>query len=546
MAVSRRTFLTGIGAGILGVGAVGSLASCSTTNVGAEAQAMLAREAPALPDYVPYTGVTPDLPGNAAGLAQGFFDYPEHPKTGIAGAPPDIGTVSILNESPSPTPAAHGRNAYWQQVEKDLGARLDVTVIPTANWTDKFATTVAGGDLADISEVWTPPQRAAMMPAVFEDVAPYVSGDKVREYPFLANLPTASWKSAVFGGGIFGVPVPRGAMSSLLLFRRDDVIEAKGLNGDPGSFDEFLQLCKDLTETRKNTWAVGGMPWETLQMMWHVPQNWRLDKGRLTSAYTLPETREALAAGIRLAKAGVLDPDSFSSNVGTLRKTWFMAGTVNMVTDTFPAWNGYVSGQTVGKKYRIGAMPVPGHAGGHATRWIGNPTHGLASIRRGQKPERVKQLLALVNHLASPFGTTEYLRLTYGVEGVDWKKQGTNPIATERSAQELGLGLMYIGAPPQVFYYPGRPDVVRTQHAAQAELLEHSVQDPTLGLVSTTNQSVGATLTQNISTVMNDIWQGRQPLSAWDDAVATWRSAGGDTIRDEYEKALDQQGGTTA
>lgn len=41
--------------------------------------------------------------------------------------------------------------------------------------------------------------------------------------------------------------------------------------------------------------------------------------------------------------------------------------------------------------------------------------------------------------------------------------------------------------------------------------------------------------------LQNDILQGREPVSAWDDGVATWKSGGGDTIRDEFQAAMEEQ-----
>jgi putative aldouronate transport system substrate-binding protein len=41
----------------------------------------------------------------------------------------------------------------------------------------------------------------------------------------------------------------------------------------------------------------------------------------------------------------------------------------------------------------------------------------------------------------------------------------------------------------------------------------------------------------------NEILSGRKPVSSWDDVLATWKSAGGDQVRRQYEEALQRGSG---
>jgi putative aldouronate transport system substrate-binding protein len=43
--------------------------------------------------------------------------------------------------------------------------------------------------------------------------------------------------------------------------------------------------------------------------------------------------------------------------------------------------------------------------------------------------------------------------------------------------------------------------------------------------------------------LQSDILQGRAPVTAWADGVATWKKDGGDAIRDELQQALDARNG---
>lgn len=537
---SRRNVLRGA----LGVAAgaafgVPTLAACSSGTTASSGGASGAKAT--LPTYIPYAGSKPDLPGNAKGLAEAYFKYPAQLVKGVIEAPGDGSAVSALVESPLPTPPGKSQNRFWQAINQQAKVDLDISISPTSDWGNKFATVIAGGDIPDIVEVWTPPQRPDMMPALFQDLSEFVSGDAIKDYPFLANVESASWQQCVYKGGIYGVPVPRGAMSSQIMFRRDDLIKQRGVNADPKSFAEFKQLCADLTDHAKNRWALGGVPHEILQQMLGLPAGWKNDGGKLTAGNELPEMKQALSAAAELWKAGVIQPDSFSANVGTLRKQWFNSGVVSLVTDTYPAWPGYYRENTAGASFDVGAMKVPGYDGGDGNPWKGNPTHNITALKKAS-PERIKMLLRLCNWLAAPFGTEENLLVSFGVEGVHYERQNGEPILNSRGTAETALSLGYLAAAPRAFYQPGLPDVAKKQHEHQAWLVEKAVSDPTLGLTSQTAARKGQQLDKKLSDVRDQIVQGKQPVDAWDEAMKQWRTGGGDQIRNELQDAL-QAGG---
>ena len=63
-------------------------------------------------------------------------------------------------------------------------------------------------------------------------------------------------------------------------------------------------------------------------------------------------------------------------------------------------------------------------------------------------------------------------------------------------------------------------------------------QNPALYRYSATEVSKGPGLNRKISSTVNDILQGRKPVSDWPEAVSAWRSGGGDQIHGELEEAL--------
>jgi putative aldouronate transport system substrate-binding protein len=287
---------------------------------------------------------------------------------------------------------------------------------------------------------------------------------------------------------------------------------------------------------------MGGSPLPFIQHMLGVPNNWRLSGGKLVNANEVQETKEALNAARQLVVAGVVHPDSFSSNVGTLRKAWLNAGSSLFAWDTYPAWPGYYLANTAGPSFDLGAMIAPGYQSGmKATPWMGNPTHNIAGFAK-KSEDRVTTFLKICDWLAAPFGTQEYLFRNYGVEGVDHELTNGQPVRTATGRAETSLSLGYLADAPRVFYQDGLPTVARKQHEHQKKLVEVAVPDPTLGLVSMTQTRSGNQLDQQISQGQTDILLGKRPVSEWDAIIRGWRQSGGDQVRQELAKALQARG----
>ena len=98
-------------------------------------------------------------------------------------------------------------------------------------------------------------------------------------------------------------------------------------------------------------------------------------------------------------------------------------------------------------------------------------------------------------------------------------------------------GISYVGAPAQV-HFGGHPDLARAEYEQERTDLEHTLSQPQLGLSSETDMTEGTALIAMMTDVMSGVVQGRQSLADWAEAVDEWRTRGGDTIRNEYQEAL--------
>ncbi len=538
----RRAFLRTAALTALGATAgTGLLSGCSTAS-GTGSDTAAADTTVKLPAYLPYAGVKPQFPGDAQGLLNGFTTYPAHPLHALPGTPAHGGGISAFVETSSPIPPGVGGNPYWQQLDKRLGAHLDLTIVPSADLSTKFATLMAGGDLPDfLVPPLAPLQGVRELPqflaAKCQDLTKFLSGDAVKEYPFLANLPTDAWRSCVFNGGIYGLPVPRGVAGSLMFYRAD-LFERLGADPRPGSFAQFRALCRQLTDARKSRWAIATANSAVVfvAQMLGVPNTWSAEGGKLTSYYEDERYKQAISQVRAMVSDGVIHPDSFDPTAPW--KQWLNAGNALMVEDRYTGWPQYYADNVAGPGFTLDGMRPPKYdGGGFAGTWQSPPVNNFTPLKKASA-SRIRELLRVANWLAAPFGTEEYLFRKYGLAGRDYAMVHGSPSPTQAGLTQTVLGIRYIVDAPDVLFVPGDEAATRRCYAYQKAIIPTSVKDPTVSLFSETNNRTGAVLAQNLTDAMNDILAGRQPLSSWDGAVRTWRSAGGDRMRAEYEKQL--------
>lgn len=533
--IDRRQVLTrGLAIGALGVGAA-SLGACS--NEGRGGATGQSDQDVTLPTYMRYDGVEPSFRGEN-GVDDAAVAFPKNPVQATDGQPGDGNTITALAMTNTPAPPGVENNAFWQELHQRIGCELKIQLVPSADFSQRFQTAVAGDKLPDLFTMFSGgvPSMPGVLDSQAVDLTPHLAGDAIAKYPMLANIPTASWKLSVYGGKIFGIPIPRGAQSSMTLYGRRDLLESEGITGRPDSLPDFEKLCQQLTAGRANTWALGRLPMLWIRQAFGIANNWSLQDGKLISALEHEHQKDALEAARRLVAKGVVHPD-FPTSSGSIRKTWMVNGNILLVDDTFSGWPGFYL-YPVSDEFRLLTWAPPSEDGGDAPIWLERPTYSITAINK-LAADRVEAMLSFINYLAAPFGTEEYLFKMFGVEGTHYELDGTDPVLTTKGKSETQLSLQYLGQGPWTVYMPGHPEVTEDAFKAQSKLVPSALPDPTMGLYSETNTRLSDQI--GLGDIENDILQGRQPVNKWDDAVATWKSKGGDKIRDEYQAALDEQ-----
>lgn len=531
--LTRRTLLAGVGA--LGVSSV--LDGCSNSGRGGTGSGNdVTSQSKVRPTYVRYTGVEPELSGAEYNIPNAFTRYPANPVRAITKAPGDGKPIQVMTYTNTPIPPKLEQNRFWQELNQQVGSPVSVSLTPSVDYTQKFATAVAGDQLGDIFLVGAVPQVPQLLAAKATDLTPHLSGDNIKKYPFLANLPEVSWNSCIFGGKIYGVPISRGAISSQVLYSRADLLAKQGAKAEVKNADDFIELCRAMTDRRRNRFALAAAPTQYVQNMFGIPNLWKED-GKSLVSYLEDEAHEAAFEILRkLWSSGYIHPDAFTGQNQDL-KVRFGNGTSALVQDTFSGWPSYLQ-TAVDKTAQIAIIAPPKHDGSGPGRiCLGAPAAAFTAI--GKKAEgRVETLLSYLNFLAAPFGTQEYLFRKFGREGIHHTVVNGNPVLTERGFSEVQLGLMYQADAPWTIFLPEKPGNSEVEFNAMKLSCPDALVNPVANLYSETNLRKGSQLTADITQVTNDIIQGRKPVSAWAAAVKKWKGGGGDQIATEFAQAL--------
>ena len=568
--VTRRSFVVGA----LGTLGLGVLAACTPTAPSAPAAGGAATQNAApgtaqpaaaggklqLPTLVPFKGVQPDVPGTDT-IPDGYKNYPKSPVQSVAKPPGDGGTVTVAGEVfTSLIPV--DQNTLWQQLNKAMNVNLQLNLAPFTDWAfGKFQALVAGNDLPDITMIpigGVIPDLPSFLESRIQDLTPFVSGDAIKEYPNLAALPTIGWKGMVYNNKIFAVPL---ASNQFYwgLWGRQDWLESKSL-GWPKTAADFRQAMKTLTNPQSNVYGiglevsnryaygntnVGGQLWPAI---YAAPNNWGVGSdGKWTKDWETDQFK----AGVQLAR-DVFADGSFSPDTTLATNTAddaFETGKFAFRFSNALNVNHYDAGavpvhrlmptQNPPWKLRL-VPPIAADANSKGQYNYGPGNFGLLVLKKASS-DRIKLLLKCIDYIVAPFGSQEYLNVTYGVKDQDYQlDQNGNPVRTKQGIANMIPWIGVMGVPAPVLFDPQLSSFPTDMNASLKQLAAVAVQDPTVGLYSATNQKQGFLIQTKLADGLMDIIAGRRPMSDYDSLIADWRSGGGDAIRQEFQQAYAQ------
>jgi putative aldouronate transport system substrate-binding protein len=334
------------------------------------------------------------------------------------------------------------------------------------------------------------------------------------------------------------------AIAGNILQVRQDVVGSAG-SGPIKSADDFSRALKAVTRPNDNVWGIADQNFTLTPVLaaqiFGAPNNWMRDSsGKLVKDY---------------------ETEQFKAGIGFLRDLW-NAGVFHPNTPTYTnvsAGNDFRGGRFAYYYFLEDALQIswgqllqavpnaqleivyPFSADGKAAPiyFLGTGNFG-GSVLKKAAPDRVKEILGVLNYFGAPFGSQESLLLTYGLKDTDFTFDANgNPVPTSNGFASHPVPWAFMTHGPVAIYNSIQPkEYANLIHGAEEASIPIGVQDATLGLYSATNGKQGPILKQMMNDGIAGIISGRQPMSDWDQLVSDWRSKGGDQIRDEYQKAL--------
>jgi len=242
-----------------------------------------------------------------------------------------------------------------------------------------------------------------------------------------------------------------------------------------------------------------------------------------------------------LVSAGVFFPDSLTSPAGPTTQSFPTARAAMTIAAFGVTWTSmYTALQAIKPVVNwLPIAPFAAHDGATPVHHLGPGFLVTLGLKKAP-PERLKELLSIVDWLTAPFGSAEDLLLTYGVPGVDHTlDESGHPIATPRASPDVdAVGWKYLSQRPQVMTWPAWPDYARVAYDFEHMAIPLGISDPTLGVVSQTNFARGVRINQAFTDAIADIVLSRRPVADFEQLVKDWQNGGGNQIRTELQRGL--------
>jgi hypothetical protein len=504
-----------------------------------------------LPSYVAAAAVKPDIPSvpGAVGSASdpAFLSYPASPPRTVSGVPGAGGSYTTMTPLWGSIPPSSG-NAYYDAVNKELGATLKLQPADGNTYADLLPPLIAADKLPDWINIpsWTTGKLnfGEAVGAKFVDLTPYLAGDKVKQYPNLAALSTNAWVSGVWNGKLYGLPIySSNAVVAGAYYYRKDLLDKAGASADVKSIADLEALGKALTNAAAGVWAFDdlfGTDASYINQLFNFPATkyvWTQDgSGKLQHRYESEGIVEALNWHAKMVKAGYMHPDAVANNSQNAKQR-FWSGKVAICADGTGAWVGddTKSGTAANPGYNRQAFKPFSADGGAPKISLGDGASMYSYLNKKLSDAQIKELLAVANYLAAPYGSAEWLTVNFGTTGTHYTMNQGNPLLTERGSKEIATTYQFLACPADVrTVQSGNAQVTKDYAAWQAEMVKHVVKPIFYGM-NVAEPARFAAIGQPMIDTMTDVKLGRKPISAWTDAVANWRKQGGDDLRKFYE-----------
>ncbi|MEU6607493.1 extracellular solute-binding protein [Streptomyces shenzhenensis] len=548
-APSRRNFLASTAVAAAVAGGMPLLTACGGGQQGRKEGTTSGKAArKLLPAYVASGVVAPDIPaknGSAAGFTRAIA--PDRLRTSVPEKLGSGGKLTVMAPLWGTPPS--GDNPYYRAMNEAIGVEVSWQNQDGNTYDEKLGAVLASSDIPDVVVVpgWNLNGRIpSAVNAKFADLGPYLSGDKVKDHPNLAAVPTDAWQRAIFGGRLRAIPMPASCVTNIAPFYRKDVFDREGYQL-PKTTDEFLAWAKEATDARGGVWACDDMKWTAFNAFGVLNGSdkalwWDLRDGRLVNRVETEEYLEAVEWARKLFAAGVVHPDARAGKTASDAGSRFTAGKILVYNQDLSDWFGKTSEQrTQNPDFETAAMDIFTHDGGDPLLWAVQPANIFTFVSKKASRQQIEDLLAVADFCAAPYGTKEWLLTNYGVEGTDFTLKDGVPTKTTKGVNEVLGAFDYTGDPAPFVAHPDFPEVTKGMVEWQQRMGAFTKKSSCYGL-TITEPHRWSNLADDFEQLEDDVVRGRKKIGDVQQAVSDWKKRGGDDLRGWYRKLLDDTG----
>jgi putative aldouronate transport system substrate-binding protein len=273
------------------------------------------------------------------------------------------------------------------------------------------------------------------------------------------------------------------------------------------------------------------------------PLWWNLVDGKLINRIETPEYLEAIEWTRKLFAAGVVHPNF------KLGKSQIGDPAPKFAAGEFLIWNNDLSNWYVQQAslmaqnpdVKVWGMDIWGHDGGDPTLYATMPANIFAFVNKKASESVIRDILAVANVTAAPYGTKEWMMTQYGVEGTHYTLKDGAPVKNDKGNNEVNNAYVFVASPAATIAHPDLPEYTKAQVEWQQRMGAFTKKSSFWGM-QITEPSRYTNLVNDFEQLEDDIIRGHKKISDMQQAISDWKSKGGDKLRDWYKKLLDENG----
>ncbi|MCC3376742.1 extracellular solute-binding protein [Cohnella sp. REN36] len=440
-----------------------------------------------------------------------------------------------------------------QYIDKKFNVDLQIQWVPNANFVEKLNVIAASGKMPDVIRLDSPALFLKWASqGAFLDLQPYLS-----QYPTLQKIATPEeWALLNPQGKVYGIPIYETAQNTIYV--RADWLDKLGIprpEADAFTIDQFYEIAKAFATQdpdgngKPDTYgfsALGnamnlGMP--ELQAAFGIANGWKEEGGELIPAQVQSKEWKAYLNFMQKAyQEGVLDKD-FVTNTNFNEK--YAQGKIG-----FADMHYQFSRQTTQELQKIApnaefarlSPPIgEGGARGNSTPSSGKIKVVLGKDMNAQKRDRILELL---DWWVSAEGEDI---LKNGIEGVHYRKgadgtyEMTDTLKAEGEGRQSLMWNWILRGNTNTFniYKWSAPEWAQGMEQSIEDARKYPYRNVAEGYLpsSPAYAEKGSTLGDKFLKAVVEIIAGKKPVESIDDAIAEWKSSGGDQIIQEVNAA---------